>query len=440
MIVAGIVIAVLGKRTARTCHQKGSVARPEPRLRTAGACVALLTLWAVGADLVEAAAIQIPASPTSLTSTTKRMISYRNQNHSWQTSDGAIHLMVNTGSAGGALTLYSSFDNGATYVPEFTLPNTDGTSTSDGILGNAIANSNLLQLVYGTQTSSGEILYVAALYNAATQSWAVGTPQLIYGAKGQYASAPAVNVDSTGSLWCSYTVEVVSSEMYNLQMSYQSAGTSTWVRSGLAFGGSDTSGQHAGRPVPLANGIGMVYQDGASMYWAYRLSSWPDTTPWVSTLLYTGLPPAGSDPYDSHFNVAADANGNLFLIFAGSSGALEYLMYSNATGAWGPLQALGAASYDVTYMQVVIAGGNVIFIVNDKTSLVVFQSNNDGASFTLTQALLHTVGTGLDYNNPRVEAPTYCTSPIPPWQQFFSSTTQYLMFFAVPVLPLTGSK
>jgi hypothetical protein len=86
-------------------------------------------------------------------------------------------------------------------------------------------------------------------------------------------------------------------------------------------------------------------------------------------------------------------------------------------------------------MQVVIAGGNVIFIVNDKTSAVVFQSNNDGANFTLTQVLTNTAGANLDYNNPRVEAPTYCSSPIPTWQQFFSPTTQYLMYFKVPVLP-----
>ena len=79
--------------------------------------------------------------------------------------------------------------------------------------------------------------------------------------------------------------------------------------------------------------------------------------------MYTGLPPAGSYPYGSHFNVAADANNNLFLIFADSTGTLEYLNYSSATGSWAPLQALGTSSYAVTYMQVVIAGGNVIFIV-----------------------------------------------------------------------------
>ena len=401
------------------------------RLRTA----ALLALALIGADVAAAAAIQIPALPTSLTSTTKRMISYRNQNHSWQTSDGAIHLMVNTGVAGAALTLYSSFDSGATYVPEFTLANTDADSTSDGVLGNATSNSNTLQLVYGTATSSGTIRYVTAQYNSAAQSWTLGPSQLIFSTNGDYASAPALNIDSTGGLWCSYTVQVMASGTFSLRMSYETAGSSTWVRSGLAFGGTYASAQHAGRPVPLTNGIGMVYQDDSSMYWAYRLSSWPANTPWVTTLLYTGLPPAGSDPYDSHFNVAADANNNLFLIFADSTGTLEYLNYSSATGSWAPLQALGTSSYQVTYMQVVIAGGNVIFIVNDKTSAVVFQSNNDGANFTLTQVLTHTAGANLDYNNPRVEAPTYCSSPIPTWQQFFSPTTQYLMYFKVPVLP-----
>jgi hypothetical protein len=391
-----------------------------------------------GTQLAQAAVIDIPPSPTSMTSTTKRMISYRNQKHSWQTSDGALHIMVNVGTVPNsqALTLYSSFDNGVTYTPEFTLPKTNGFSTSDGILGNAVANSNVLQIVYGTESNDPEIMYVTAAYDSTTQTWTLGTPQLVYAAKGQLSSMPAFNVDSAGNLWVCYTVEVIATGLYSLQMSYQLANTSTWVQSGLTFGVTDNIAQHAGRPVPLPNGIGMVFQDDTTLYWSYWLNSQPLNAPWATQVLYTGLPPAGNDPYGTHFNVAADAGNNLFLIFAENTGALGYLMYSNTTGTWGNVQNLTSTSYVVTYMQVVIADGDVVLIANDKTSLVVFQSTDGGATFKLTQVLTHTpaTGTDLDYNNPRVEAPTYCTSPIPTWQQFFDPTTQYLNFYSVPVL------
>jgi hypothetical protein len=380
----------------------------------------------------------IMASPTSMTSSTKRMISYRDQRHSWQTSDGAIHLLINEGTvpAGDGLTLYSSFDGGTTWVQELTLANTDASTTSDGLLGSASANSNVLQLVYSTAAPSYDIVYATATYDSAAQSWTLTSTQTAFSSATVAASEPALAVDSLGNLWCAFTAEDVATEEYQIQMLYRPENLTKWISTALSFGGADTSTLHSGRPVPLKFGVGMIYQTDTTMYWAYRLSSWSVNTPWTTSVLYTGLPPASQDPYDSHFSVVADAGDNLYLGFAGNS-QLLYTVYDSATKNWGAINSLTPSTDSSTYMKASIAGGNVFLTVNDQSSLLVFQSANAGKTFVLTQELLHQVpaqGSGLNYQYPRVEAPAYALGPVPTWQQYENGSNQGLMFFSVPVV------
>jgi hypothetical protein len=399
---------------------------------------ALAVLLMGSAQVVAAKVNSIGSTATSMTSTTKRMVSYRNQQHSWQTSDGAIHIMINRGTVptGDSLTLYSSFDLGATWTQMFTLANSNGFSTSDGMLLQNTANGTVLQIVYGTEPTTGYIMYAAATYDGVAQSWTLSTTQTAFAAPGYVGSTPAFSLDSDGNLWCEFTAENRRTQQYQIQMLYQAANTTTWTNTGMVFGVTDSSTQHAGRPVPLSNGVGMVYQVDQSMYWAYRLSGWTISTPWVTSDLYDGLPPQSSDPFDTHFSVIADPADNLFLGFSGNS-QLQYMKYTSATSTWTLPQPLTSASATATYMQVTIAGGNVMLLVNYKTSIEVFQSTDNGNTFNLTQALVHTPpppGSTLDYSNPRVESPSYALSPVPVWQQFFDGPTQMLMFFPVPVL------
>jgi hypothetical protein len=406
---------------------------------TGARALAAVLCLALGGIGVSSAQVDISSTTTSMTSTTKRMVSYRNQRHSWQTADGAIHLMVNVGTLPSkeSLTLYSSFDGGVTWTAQFALADTDGFSTSDGALTNTGAGHAVLQLAYGTTTGSGEIRFVSAAYDGATQAWTVGTPEVAYAERGQLASMPAFAADSDGNLWCGFTLEDRGTQLYNLQLLYQAAGSGRWTNTGLVFGGTDTSTQHAARPILIDGGIGMVYQADATMYWAYRVSGAPVDSPWNSSELYAGLPPSAADPYDTHFSVDADASNNLFLAFAGANGVLDYLRYTASSATWGPVETLTPSSASSAYMQVVVADGNVVLLTNAGSSIDVFQSTDDGLTFTLTQQLVHPTppkGSPLDYQNPRVEAPAIATSPIPVWQQFFYGSTQGLMFFPVPVI------
>jgi hypothetical protein len=381
---------------------------------------------------------QIPATFTSMTSSATRMVSYRDQNHSRQTSDGAVHLVINLGASpsGDGLALYSSFNNGATWTQMFVLPKTDGASTDDGVLTNTPTGATL-QLMYGTSPNIGSIVYATATYNSATQSWTLNSTQTAYSAKGIVASNPAFASDSAGNLWCGFTAETSATLEYQEDMIYLAAGAQQWANTGLIFGQADNTTQHSARPVAYAGGIGVVYQDEITLYWAYRLNSFAFNTPWVTTTMYVGLPPVSADPYDTHYSVVADSEDNLYLAFIAAPADLTFTIFSSSANAWGAMQTLETSTNSPGYPQVSIAGGNLLLMANYMNSVEVLQSTNSGVSFTETQMLTHPAvvsGSGINYNKPRVEVPRYSTSPVPVWQQYVDGTTDQLMFFQVPVI------
>jgi hypothetical protein len=364
--------------------------------------------------------------------TATRMISYRDQNHSWQTSDGAIHIVINLGAPG--LALYSSFNNGSTWTQMFALADTNGYSTDDGALTNT-ATGATLQLVYGTSESVGAIRFAAATYDSATQSWTVNSTQTAYAAAGIVATNPALASDSAGNLWCGFTVKITATTQYQEEMIYQLAGSQEWVNTGLIFGQPDNTTQHSARPVPYAGGVGVLYQDDVTLYWAYRLNSSALDAAWVSTTLYVGLPSEAADPYDTHYSVVADSQDNLYLAFVGSPANLIFAIFSSSANAWGPMQVLENSTHATAYPEVSFADGNLLLMANDLTDVEVLQSTNLGVSFRETQLLTHPAATaGVSYSKPRVETPRYATSPVPVFQQFVDGITSELLFFQVPVI------
>jgi hypothetical protein len=155
--------------------------------------VAVAALWVSSHPVFASSVPQIPASILGIEGSVKRMISYRDQNHSWQTSDGAIHIIVNLGStpARDGLALYSSFDNGVTWTQMFSVANTDGASTDDGVLMPTPAGATL-QFVYATSPNVGTIVYATAIYDSASQRWTLTNTQTAFSSRGIIASNPAM--------------------------------------------------------------------------------------------------------------------------------------------------------------------------------------------------------------------------------------------------------
>lgn len=395
-----------------------------------------ILLLALGAQAAVAAAVPIYPTTANITSTADRMISYRNQQHSWQTSDGAVHIMVNLGSqpTGDSLALYSSFDGGVTWNQMFTLAGTDEFSTSDGTLATIGTTANLL-LVYGTAQATGTILYASASYNPAAQTWTLGTPQTVFADSTMAGSNPAFGSDAAGNFWCGFTAQDLTTLQYQEDLVYRAPKSTQWTNTGLVFG-SGSNLQHSARPVPYKNGMAMIYESGTTMYWAYRLNTWPLTQAWTTSVMFTGLPPYSQDPYGTHYSVVADAANNLHLTLIANQ-QLLYMRYLTSTGKWGPVRALTTTAINAAYSQATIAGSNVMLFVNNQQSIEVLQSTDNGNTFTITQSLLHTTpppGSSLYYGNPRIETPSYATSPVPAWQQFVNGPIQGLLFFEVPVI------
>jgi hypothetical protein len=288
-------------------------------------------------------------------------------------------------------------------------------------------------LIYAT--GSGTIAYSTATYDSAAQSWTLASTQTAYSAAGIIATNPAFASDSAGNLWCGFTAENSATQEYQEDMIYQLAGATEWVDTGLIFGQVDNTTQHSARPVAYAGGIGVLYEDEAALYWAYRLNSFALDAPWVSTMMYADLPPESADPYDTHYSVVADSDNNLYLAFIGAPANLIFTIFSSSANTWGPLQLLGKSTAASAYPEISIADGNLLLMANHVTDVEVLQSRNFGKSFRETQVLTHPpVTSGVSYNKPRVETPRYSTSPVPVFQQFVDGSEDELMFFQVPVI------
>jgi hypothetical protein len=279
-------------------------------------------------------------------------------------------------------------------------------------------------------------MYVYATYSSSGQSWALSAPQVAFSAANIAASTPAFAADAAGNLWCAFTAQDLTTLQYEETVVYRAAKTSAWIPTGVVFGSISGTLQHSARPVPYNNGIGMLYQDGQTLYWAYRQTGWPLDAPWTTSTVYAGLPPYSQDPYGSHYSVVADAANNLHLALIANQ-QLIYMRFLSSTNAWGAPRPLTASSTNAAYSQATLAGGNLLLMANNLASIVVFQSTNSGNTFALTQVLRHPAaapGSSLDYTNPRVESPSRASSPVPVFQQFVSGSTQSLMYFQVPVV------
>ena len=102
------------------------------RFQTASA-IAMLLLFGPAAALAQTQTVR--AGSTDLYSSSERMISYRHQEHMWQTADGALHLVINRGTLTPApgLALYCSFDGGSTWLlmQALPIPTTNPCSTAN---------------------------------------------------------------------------------------------------------------------------------------------------------------------------------------------------------------------------------------------------------------------------------------------------------------------
>jgi hypothetical protein len=399
------------------------------RVRSA-AGAALLAAWMIGPMSAAHAELQkIPSTPTTLASSEDRMISYRHQNHMWQTDDGGTHLLMNVGDQpnGRALRMFTSMDNGVTWVASIDIPNTASTSTSDGFL-----SGNNLYVTYATTNKA--IAFSFLQYDPSSQTWRLMKTETAYQAANVQAVNPTLTRDGQNRFWVAFPI-LAPGGLYSIKLMLRASDTSGWADTGLVFGAVDQNGvKRSARLVTIAGGVGMVYSVQQNFYWATRKNAADPAQPWSTSQIYVNQVD-DKDPYCSHFSVMVDAGSNVHLALV-DGGQLLYFRWLYGKQSWNAAPFRLSQPVHATYMQILAAGTNLMIVFNSDTSLGVLQSSNSGQTWFTTHALIHPPTDGdPDYTNPRVEAPSNgAGTPVPVLQQYQDNGVRRIMQFQVPVV------
>lgn len=405
---------------------QGFLTRAVARVLSA-ATVALCLTSAFDPALAAKAPTVLPSLDTSISGTADRLISYRHQNHMWQTADGATHVLVNTGTQPDrrSLQLYSSPDNGVTWTANLGLGGSGFDATSDGIL---IGND--LYVTYST--ISDGVGFAVLHYDADTRTWTRTLVETAYLSTNVIAQTPALARDTAGRTWIAFTAQDRTTLEYSIRMLRKSSDASAWVDTGFVFGTPDNvSNERSARPVAVNDGVTMVFMEHQYVYWATRQDAWDENQAWTVRPLYTSVG-GDIDPYGSHYNIAKDAAGNLHMASV-DGGRLMYfrLLKGQTTWTWRYI----TDAIKATYVQTVVIGPTLMMMTNWNTQVRVFQSTDGGASWQRTNTLTHPLATaGVSYDNPRMEAPSESLSPVPVLQQYVDGALQRAMQFQVPAL------
>jgi hypothetical protein len=395
-------------------------------------CFSALWLVSLSPSLAQAQA-DITAATTNLSSPSERMISYRFQEHMWQTADGAVHVVINRGSLapGAALVLHSSYDQGKSWQAKTSLAGADVNSTCDGELA-----GTGLTLVYSDNNRA--IRLVGLSYNAGARTWVQTRTETVASGVGMTRQSPALAADNVGTLWCSYVARVNAVGNASIRLAYRPAGSSVWSDTNLVFGPVDNTSatvQRSARPVRLNDGVGLVFTTHNTFYFAKRLDAWPPTSAWPQAPIFDVELADDIDPYESHFSVVRDEFDNLHLATL-NRGNLVYSRLPSGALAWGPLREISGVS-NANYVQVASSSGRLTIVANnDDANLVVFRSGDQGGTFAQRYRLTHPgIRTGLGVNHmfPRIEMPGNATGNLIVLQQYRDGLTTRLMSFNVPL-------
>ena len=388
------------------------------------ALIACITCGFIGNTM--AAVTVLDGTPTTLKSNTERMISLRHQEHMWETSDGATHVIVNRGELtySNSLQLYSTFDHGLTWIAGPRLANSDRYSTSDGYLA-----GDILYVTHATP--AGAIRFTALQYVPGSGVWSTLSSETAFASPEALAVNPAMATDAMGTVWLAFVATDVATGNYSIRMVRKTPDQGGWTDTGFVFGDVDNASiERSARPVATATGIGMVYTVHEKIFWASRENAWKLGTSWKRQQLFSSQA-SDNDPYASHFSVAADAERNIHVAMS-DGGRVGYLRLDAPSGVWSAKWL--SSNINAGYIQATIIAGDVVVAANYNSDVLVFRSVNDGGSFTVSHALAHPdPAPGVTYSYPRIETTAATNGPMLLLQQYVDNDIQRLLLFNVPL-------
>jgi hypothetical protein len=400
-----------------------------PALRVCGsppwiarsALLLVCLLWAC----LPAVAESVSPTATNLQSNNERMISYRHQERMWQTTDGALHLVINRGTLnGGGLGLYSSFDGGRQWLLAVAFENTGNDSTIDGEL-----RGTRLSLVHSEAT--GTVRHRVLQYDTTSRVWITQTSEPAVVEPAVSAQNPAAVTDRKGVVWCAFLARDKVSGDYSLRLARRAV-DGTWALTDQVLGGSGRSKARSARPILTPEGVGMAFRVRNVLSWASRLDGSDPAAAWeLRQINVDTAEPDLNDPFASHFSAVTDDTQAIHLVVVDDSNVL-YFRRDPVLGAWSAPRAIDGARRSV-YVKIGWNGEKVfVSIPSNNGSGLVLSSADGGANFAEVHALvLPTPAAGVTYDFSRHEMPSRWFGALPILQQYEQRRQERLMLYEI---------
>lgn len=361
-------------------HAKSQFPIPA-RFLTIGICyLAAFFLFAVTFDAGTARAdlVMDHDLATGINSNVQQFISYRYMRKMWISSDGVIAAVVQQGKyQGQGLGLYESLDRGNNWQLDAPI-STDPGIVSDGIMD---SNNNLLLVTsLLSENRTVNVEFIRMLYNPASKSWSLdpSTPVTIFPSSSTYtATVATIAQDSNGVLWCAFRLHDIANDLYEIKVYYSADGGMNWQDSGNTFAGN-SSDEKCAKVISVNSRIMMVYH--ADLYngtawndyklWAARSDTQPLQSPWTAGgYIAKMMNQSTADPYGSHWSVAADSLGNVYMTY--QDNGIKYVKFNAATNQW--TSPMTAATWG-EYSETAVDSTNDVFIISKnqtETGLIV---------------------------------------------------------------------
>lgn len=372
-----------------------------------------------------ATAETVVPTPTNLQSDNDRIISYRHQERMWQTTDGALHLVINRGTLnGGGLALFSSFDGGRQWALAMPFASTGDESTVDGEL-----RGTLLSLMIGE--AAGTIRRQVLQYDTTTRTWVTQTSEPAVVNAALHAINPAAITDRQGIVWCAFLARDRASGNHSLRLARRSL-DGTWTLTGDVLGGSGRSKARSARPILTPEGVGIAFRVRNVLWWASRIDGASLSAPWDQRQVNVDTAESElNDPLASHFSAVTDDTQAIHLVVV-DVGNVLYFRRDPVLGTWSTPRAIDGPRRSV-YVKIGWNGTKVVVsIPTNAGSGVVLTSVDGGTSFVEEHSLVVPAPTaGIAYEYSRHEMPTRWFGPLPILQQYEQRRQERLMLYEI---------
>lgn len=386
------------------------LARQDPGLR----------LWAEGGALAGANPVVYQGSDADTWGLSASwMIVSRMQDHIVETSDGALHLLMNRGYPTG-LTLLTSTDGGVTWTARLILEDSGRASTADIRL---IDDGDFMVVAYTTEAD--DVAFRSMAYEPVTNTWIEVQHQVVAMGEGSTNSIhPTVAIGQNGRIFVSYTEEVAGG--IKVVVRWSDDGGRTWDGDETVAYGVWTGSSR------------MISADGVNGF----LLAGSDTLEWISydprlgwqseTLDAEGA----SGRYSSHFSTTTIGN-DIFVVTVTTEHELILLIRDGDTGQWSPGVMIAGARDEVSNVQISASDTGNLYIVHDNihTGRLIVLESTDGGQTWAPEAILRTPAI-LVADPARFEAPEQFSGDLIVMQQVelqFSNTYSGLYHYVVDV-------